>query len=167
LPFTKDLEGTRQSIINRVSNDIWREFACTLQRCHLTKQDTEQQTWIEWLKLEQQWPTNPGKYLHARMIDWIRYSSGYNHHKGDRPFFISLSSDTILPSIPPHKPELRDLIAHIKHIACDLSPRHLLVVEMYLEGYTLKEIGMEIGVTESRACQLYKEVVRLCQNTLV
>lgn len=40
-----------------------------------------------------------------------------------------------------------------------LTPREQDLLIQYLRGYTMKEIGRSLGVTESRICQLWKDVL--------
>ena len=51
----------------------------------------------------------------------------------------------------------RELTAEMLGALSNLPDRERVVVtKFYLEGRTLKEIGSELGVTESRACQIAK-----------
>ena len=45
----------------------------------------------------------------------------------------------------------------VLEIETDLSPRHAKLVEAYLRGETLKEIGRKLGVSEAQASRHLKK----------
>jgi RNA polymerase sigma factor for flagellar operon FliA len=51
--------------------------------------------------------------------------------------------------------------SHVRRAIAALPPRLAHVLELhYVEGLTLRQIGEQLGVTESRACQLEGEAIR-------
>ncbi|MEM6290400.1 MAG: FliA/WhiG family RNA polymerase sigma factor [Myxococcota bacterium] len=75
-----------------------------------------------------------------------------------------------LPSPSPRPDELsmkREMIRRLGEAISNLPPRQQRVLEMYYQReMTLREIGGELGVTESRICQIMGEATRKLRTML-
>ena len=59
---------------------------------------------------------------------------------------------------PDEATSVRELRAHLRDAINGLPERQQRIIEMYYDrGMTLKQIGMQVGVTESRVCQIMGE----------
>jgi len=56
-------------------------------------------------------------------------------------------------------------ISAVREAADALSPRHRRALDCYDDGLTLREVGVELGVSEARVSQLRKEAVQLLRVT--
>ncbi len=55
----------------------------------------------------------------------------------------------------------RQMIEHLHRVIEKLPPRQQMILDMYYQrGMTLKQIGMDVGVTESRVCQIVGEATK-------
>lgn len=60
--------------------------------------------------------------------------------------------------------EDKDLAAALAREIARLRPNEQLVLQLYIwEGLNMKEIGLTMGLTESRICQLYNKAIRKLQ----
>ncbi|MBV1858449.1 MAG: sigma-70 family RNA polymerase sigma factor, partial [Nannocystaceae bacterium] len=75
-----------------------------------------------------------------------------------------------LPSPSPRPDELsmkREMVRRLGHAIGNLPPRKQRVLEMYYQReMTLREIGLELGVTESRICQIMGEATTKLRTML-
>jgi RNA polymerase sigma factor for flagellar operon FliA len=72
---------------------------------------------------------------------------------GDRCF--ELSSKTLGPD---EITSIREMHDRLREAICGLPQRQQMILEMYYQReMTLKEIGVQVGVTESRVCQIMGE----------
>ena len=71
---------------------------------------------------------------------------------------LELRADTIGPE---EATSYRELLGHLGEAVEQLPPRQQMILRMYYQGeMTLKEIGRQVGVTESRVCQIMGEATR-------
>jgi RNA polymerase sigma factor for flagellar operon FliA len=75
-----------------------------------------------------------------------------------------------LPSPSPRPDELsmkREMVRRLGKAISNLPPRKQRVLEMYYQReMTLREIGLELGVTESRICQIMGEATQKLRTML-
>jgi RNA polymerase sigma factor FliA len=72
---------------------------------------------------------------------------------GDRSF--ELSAKTLGPD---EITSIREMHDRLREAICGLPQRQQMILEMYYQReMTLKEIGLQVGVTESRVCQIMGE----------
>jgi RNA polymerase sigma factor for flagellar operon FliA len=90
-------------------------------------------------------------------------------------FFSELAgeNDNLLPDIvdpdtdAPESLSVRsEIVAAIGELIDALPERtRAVIIGLYVEGRTLKEIGVSLGVTESRVCQIHKEAIAALRTT--
>lgn len=93
----------------------------------------------------------------------VRARSRYGVRRGDREGrgVAGLSvADRSTPD-PSDRISAEDERAHLAIVLETLPPRELAVIRaVYFHGRMLKDVGAELGVTESRACQLHTSALR-------
>lgn len=92
-------------------------------------------------------------------LDDVSGPEGAGH---DRAF--ELSAKTVGPEDAAHH---RELLDHLHDAIELLPPRQQRILEMYYQrDLTLKQIGHQVGVTESRVCQIMGEATRRLRRIL-
>lgn len=77
---------------------------------------------------------------------------------------LELRSNTIGPE---EATSHRELLGHLGDAVEELPARQQMILRMYYQGeMTLKEIGRQLGVTESRVCQIMGEATRKLRGLL-
>ena len=118
-------------------------------------------------------------FIRARgaAIDGIR-QRGYIPRSGDRSRRAPLSLDMLLADVgdggigwEPSKTERGyariDAAVTVPLLLVHLSRRRRFVIEAYyLAGRSMADIGAELGVTESRVCQIHVQALRQMRATL-
>ncbi len=62
---------------------------------------------------------------------------------------------------PEEQAARRQMVEHLYRVMDKLPPRQQMILEMYYQrGMTLKQIGLDVGVTESRVCQIVGEATK-------
>jgi RNA polymerase sigma factor for flagellar operon FliA len=81
---------------------------------------------------------------------------------GDRSF--ELSAKTLGPD---EMTSIREMHDRLHEAICGLPQRQQMILEMYYQReMTLKEIGLQVGVTESRVCQIMGEATGRLRTVL-
>lgn len=82
-------------------------------------------------------------------------------------------STPLIDTLPRNEPSMEQnmlddqLRAEVEHaVMCLPEKERLAVTQYYLQGMTLREIGAQLGVTESRACQLRGQGIKRLQFRL-
>ena len=97
------------------------------------------------------------------IIDYLRIAHGRGDRKKSHYNTVELSEDFPQDSYVPKTFEDEEVFESLKK---KLNPRYYFILRCYLDGLTLKEIGNSLGVSESRASQLYKETRELSRVIL-
>ena len=152
--------GTRKTIISRESWRFFVRYGGYCQAHGLGRDDVTQQAWAEWCHLEAQWPTNPGKYLGLRLLDWVRGFTAYDHHTKFRPAFVGLDATTGVAHLDDtfKSAFIREVVEVAGNVANGLGCRHADALRLWLEGYRMREVGEKLGLTEGRISQMLKAV---------
>lgn len=93
-----------------------------------------------------------GQTVDHAVIDFLRRESGRKD---------SVNYETRMSLL--NFSEIPEEVSHENHIyipmdlTVDLKGRLKIIVEKYSEGYTFKEIGKELGITESRVSQIFTD----------
>lgn len=93
-------------------------------------------------------------------VDRIRkeFRTNQNGRKFFPPVFVPLNGDSVnLEKLSNNRISLMQLLSKI-------DDRNAFVIGKHIDGFTLKEIGKEMGVTESRVCQQYAAGVDLLKK---
>lgn len=93
-----------------------------------------------------------GQTVDQAVIDYLRTESGRKDSTNYETRMSLLNYSEI-----PEAMSYQDPIHIPMDITAGLKGRLKKIVEKYSEGYTFKEIGKELGITESRACQIFTE----------
>jgi RNA polymerase sigma factor (sigma-70 family) len=165
-------------IVRKASYEIYSRFFGLL-RCHgHTSEDVIQQAWVEFLKLKKEWPTNPGKYLKRRMVDWMRVKTGYSRASktGVKIFAIDTlhteawhlygrDYERLEPKEPSIDYERRDILQKLNaHMRTD---REKNMLNCYLSGEPLSSVGERHGVSEKRVSQIFRRAIKGLQSSVV
>lgn len=93
-------------------------------------------------------------FVRARIADVMRDRFGRRGHKRFKEnTFDDFENQLPAPNPSPHTHIL------VRQLVSQLDGRELFVVESWLAGSTLKEIGAQVGITESRTCQIFNEAL--------
>jgi len=161
-----DYHGRLGRSVGYFSRKLWAQYGPVLQQHGIGWEDVSQQAWVECMVLHKEWPTNPTKYLQGRLIDWMRVKTGY-HRKTKRGYWFqsfeslgSVENQKWEPEAPPVLYEMRDLLRRVVKLARRDGERAEGIVEKYLEGDTMSEIGKGYGITESRVSYIWLRTVK-------
>jgi DNA-directed RNA polymerase specialized sigma24 family protein len=90
--------------------------------------------------------------LDQLFVDYIRNTFGNSRFKKGRAQQRTGSIDSYSPNrFRVDAPVYDDRIARVASVAAPVTKR---AIELYLEGWTMKQIGERLAVTECRICQL-------------
>lgn len=169
-----------QSRVHYVSWSFWESNSLTLARHGLTWKDVKQQAWVEFMLLKREWPTNPTRFLKGRLIDWMRHETSWTKStRTPAPFTVSFEyhEDMNNPKLgcndehwhPPAKPvdfEAGEVIQKLRSHSQQQGLRTGNIMNAYIEGDTMKEIGKRHNISEGRVCQIIKGVVAQVRQTV-
>lgn len=170
-----------QKRVHYLSWSFWKGHDLTLLRHGLNLADVKQQAWVEFMVLKRQWPTNPTKYLVGRLVDWMRRETSWTRRtRTPAPFVRSFGyvEDMNNPKrgcnatsweFPADPVDLEggEVIQGLRMHSQKQSQRAGHMINAYIEGYTMKEIGKKHNVSEGRVCQIVGKVVSTFRAGLV
>ncbi len=165
MALPESMAATQAVLIRGAVARFMIRYAGCLDRHGLERGDVQQQAWIEWVRLESQWCTNPGKYLDGRLIDWMKKISAFNNGPKKAPRYFVPFDFTKLAT-PHYDVERAILWREVWQVVNQLEQPLRSVVVGVVQGRFLKEIGQELGVSESRTCQLYRDGVQALRQQL-
>jgi len=167
-----DYHGKLGQSVAYVSRVFWEKYCGTLLRHGHSWEDVRQQSWVEVAKLVEEWPTNPTKHLHHRLLDWMRSQTGWSKRLKRGVVFQSFkhtekpdspsqkyNSDYWDPVIQPIDFESRDILRRLSVAVSQLPDKRTKNIFMtYWRGSSMKTTGETFGITESRVSQIIKKV---------
>jgi len=169
-----DYHGKLGRRVRYMTHGFWVEHASILQRHGLSHEDLMQQGWVEFLRLEREWPTNPTKYLRSRLIDWMRHSTKWTKStRTPAPFMENFeykedmmspprgcNATSWEPSEDPPKYEDKDLLGKLLQSSQRHGERVGNMMRLYADGATMKSIGVQHAVSEGRVSQILNREFR-------
>jgi RNA polymerase sigma factor FliA len=114
------------------------------------------------------------KRINGAMVDGLRRRKKGAQRRMDVKETIGLGASGLEemggfePSVSTDVMEAKVEVAHLLASGALSDRERRVVVAYWLEGYTLREVGEEVGVSESRVCQMMGEIfVKLTVDTPV
>jgi RNA polymerase sigma factor for flagellar operon FliA len=75
-------------------------------------------------------------------------------------------SDDVVRNVADPSDHIRLSILIARHLETLSERQRTVLVRLYVEGMTLKEVGISLGVTESRVCQIHSEALAALRAAL-
>ena len=168
-----DYYGKLGQRVDCVSRVFWKSYAGILLRHGIHWHDVRQQAWVELLILNNLWPTNPTKYLHGRLIDWMRHATrwtkstrtpspimeSFECYDGRKSLELGRHTKSMGPSSPPPNYEQHDIFRRLYQAAKADGSRSKAILGAYIDGESMRHIGEDYMISESRVSQIIKGVI--------